>query len=112
MIAVIFEVWPPPKAVHEGDQQGEGEKGWIGIQSLAVASGYILPQHIIDFGLIATAAASRLEPGNNVGVEPDRHRLFDWTEKGAAPRKPPIRSRCLGNVTRIDCFVRQCRQTC
>jgi hypothetical protein len=87
-------------------------EGWIGIESLPVAPGYVLPQHVVDFGLIAATAASRLEPGDNVGIEPDRHRLFDWTEKGAAPRQPPIRSRRLANITRIDCFIRQCRQAC
>src|SRR5262245_51311973 len=70
---------------------------------------HVLPQGVIDPGLIALSAASAtLEPGNDVGVDSERELLLHWPEEQAALRPGPIDD--LGDIARIDLSIRQRRK--
>src|SRR5687768_14437342 len=70
---------------------------------------HIVAQHLVHRRLVLRRGL--LEPGDHVGIEPDRHRLLDGAVEAADLGLAPVRD--LGNIAGVDRRIRhllECRQ--
>lgn len=74
-------------------------------------SGNVLTKNAVDLSLVATPLGAFLEPGEEVGVQPDGDSLLQRTIELPAARINPVFGQSLGDIGGVDILVSKLRQS-